>query len=642
MRDLIFSLLGVALLAAAVMAYALALDGPLLFDDMPALTQNTLLQIDGATFDDWRVASLSSDAGPLRRPVAMFSFALNYVASGGFSPAGLKAVNLLIHLVIATLLFLLVVKLLRTPALQRLNAEDERAVALLAAAIWLLHPLHVSTVLYVVQRMAQLSTLFVLLGLLVFVRYRLRWAEQGASPGELLAATLWFSIIGAFAVFSKENGALLPWLIAVTEVTLFRGMWQGRARWALVRAGWLVFVIPLLLVLLIFLFSPEIIVASYGSREFTLSERLLTQVRILWQYAAWFFIPNITDMGLYHDDIALSKSLLQPWTTLLAILCWVVALCGAWLLRSRYPLILFSVLFYLVANSMESSFWPLEMVFEHRTYLPSVALALLAAAAFYKIARFSTRVRFSVIALGPLAILFFLLLARTSNWSEEVSYSRYNAANHPGSVRAKFLYGNALFKQYQRRDELDLSEEEVRALVTASRHNFVLAHRADVTDVAPYGMLYQIDNVFFSEMPNRVDWLDKMARVLQTRRLQPSDITALRSMTEFFGSGAGSEDVARFLLILDDLISRYPTNTKLLIAKYRLLQALYPGQSEQLLAILEQAVAIGSRSTYPYQFLLRQYASTGDVAAAYEAAGQWMRLDSKRRELPALRRAVPN
>jgi hypothetical protein len=311
-------------------------------------------------------------------------------------------------------------------------------------------------------------------------------------------------------------------------------------------------------------------------------------------------------------------------------------------LRVRYPLILFAVLFYLVAHIMESSFWPLEMVFEHRMYLPSVALSTLAAVALYKLARFSTQVRFRVIALGSLSILFLLLCARVSNWSDEVSFSRYNVANHPGSVRANFLYANALFKKYQERDKLGLNEEDVRGLVTTSRHYFILAHEADVTDIAPFGMLYQIDTVFFPELPDRVDWMDRMARVLQTRRLQASDITALRAMTEFFASGAGAGDQERFLSILDNLIARYPTNTKLLFVKYKLLRALHRNQPERLLALLEQAAEVNPNSTFPHQYLLLQYRSTGDTAAAYEAAGQWMQRDQRRRELLTLRRVVPD
>ena len=70
----------------------------------------------------------------------------------------------------------------------------------------------------------------------------------------------------------------------------------------------------------------------------------------------------------------------SPSTTALSLLAWVGAVAVALLLRKRYPLLVFALLFYLVAHSMESTILPLEMVFEHRNYLPSVGVCLLVAA----------------------------------------------------------------------------------------------------------------------------------------------------------------------------------------------------------------------------------------------------------------------
>ncbi|MDE0952819.1 MAG: hypothetical protein OSA45_16295, partial [Halioglobus sp.] len=193
---------------ACMLAYGQALNGPLFFDDVPNLLDNRLVQIDGGALDDWRVAALSSGAGLFYRPVSMLSFAINHAVSGALSPFSLKATNLAIHLMIGALVYFFTLALLAAPALRihRLAANQRPMVAVIAASIWLLHPIHVTTVLYAVQRMAQLSTLFTLAGLLVFVRYRLRWAGSGASPGEVIAAFIWLVLLGLLAVLSKENG----------------------------------------------------------------------------------------------------------------------------------------------------------------------------------------------------------------------------------------------------------------------------------------------------------------------------------------------------------------------------------------------------------------------------------------------------
>ncbi len=198
MGDRAVPLLAIFALLGCLLAYGSALHGPLFFDDVPNLLENASVQIVGGTFDEWRIAALSSDAGVLHRPVAMLSFALNHALSGAFSAFSLKATNLAIHLAVAALVYWLARALLHTPALRGSlqGAGQRQLVAMLAAAIWLLHPIHVSTVLYAVQRMAQLSALFTLAGLLLFTRYRLRWAESGAGPGELAAAFLWLADIG--------------------------------------------------------------------------------------------------------------------------------------------------------------------------------------------------------------------------------------------------------------------------------------------------------------------------------------------------------------------------------------------------------------------------------------------------------------
>ena len=131
--------------------------------------------------------------------------------------------------------------------------------------------------------------------------------------------------------------------------------------------------------MVIFLATPEAISAGYAGREFSLEERLLTQGRLLWRYLAWILLPNITDMGFQHDDIPISTGLFQPLTTLLSLIAWVVLLALSFVLRRRYPLLLLYVLFFLVGHSMESTILPLEMVYEHRNYLPSMPVCLLLA-----------------------------------------------------------------------------------------------------------------------------------------------------------------------------------------------------------------------------------------------------------------------
>ncbi len=429
--------------------------GPWLFDDHSNLLENRSLPVEAEHFDAWRSAAVSSGSGILRRPLAMFSFALNSAWSGELDSVAVKQLNVIIHGLCGLLLFFFFRSLLLSfsdrgggrGAFSTVSpgSGDVELLAGFAALLWLAHPLQVSTVLYAVQRMAQLSTLFVFLGLWYFTAHRRLWAERGASWGELLFTALWLGLITLLAVLSKENGALLPALILVVEVCIFRGCWAGRINATLVRLAWGLLLLPLALLVMVGLLWPEVLQAGYGSRDFSLYERLLTQGRVLWTYVSWLLVPSIDAMGLHHDDVVISTRLLSPPWPLLAWAGWLLALVVAWLLRQRIPLLLFAALFFLVGQSMESTVLPLEMAFEHRNYLPSAGLML---AAVWLIRALFAHLHKPAAGLLIITILYCALLGltfiRVGTWQDEIRLAQVNATNHPASVRANGFYANTL------------------------------------------------------------------------------------------------------------------------------------------------------------------------------------------------------
>lgn len=623
-----FNWLGGLLLLLAVFIYWPGLTGPLLFDDKPALTSNDLVQIDGSVFDEWRTAAVSSNSGMLRRPVSMLSFAANYVASGNFSPTGVKAVNLAIHCVIAVLLYFFfraVIDSLRLAS----DAGISRLLALTAAGIWLLHPLSVSTVLYAVQRMAQLSALFVVAGLLVFMYYRQRWAATGASVGEVLAAGLWLMLLAILAVLSKESGALLPWLVIVLEVCIFRGAWAGLPSPWLRRASWVLLVLPIALVLLILLLSPDSLIGGYVGREFTLEDRLLTQSRVLWRYLGWIVLPNINDMGFQHDDIPLSTSLFSPVTTALALGGWLLFTAAAFALRRCYPLLLLALLFFLVGQSMESTVIPLEMVYEHRNYLPSTLVCLAMAVVLVVPAMRSTRLSVWYPISGAVAILCLLLFVRVTAWSDELTLSRTNLAQHPESSRSNYFYANALLRHYRRADEPGLDERERSEALLLSRHYFERMYQTNNRDVAALVMLFYLDTAYFTQLRDQVDWLGKLDELLATRTLQPSDWNALDMLFELLAEGSDVASEARVLDLLDRLAQRYPRSANVLRYRYEYLASMN-AEPAQLLLLLRQAQVLAPMASWIYASLLREQAREQDIAAMYESARDWLRNDPRR------------
>lgn len=625
-----------ALIIVVAIIYFRGMDGPFIFDDGPAITGNGYLKIDGHEFDEWRTASLSSNSGPTHRPIAVITLAANIVATDGVDAFALKSTNLLIHLACGVLVFLFARIVLRR-GLTRADRELIEWTAVLAAALWLLAPLHVSTVLYTVQRMAQLATLFALAGLVLFAYRREQWRRRGAGTGELVATSLWLLLLLGLATYSKENGALMVWLLPVVEVTLFRGQWAGRDSAVLRWLGWAALLAPLLLLLVVLGLSPDTLLEGYSRRDFNVQERLLTQLRLLWQYLGWMLFPDINTMGFQHDDIALSTGWFQPVSTMLAALGWLLALAAGFWLRRRYPLLLFALLFYLVGHAMESSVWPLEMVYEHRNYLPGVGVFVLLAALLAALSRRVRLVRPRVSGFALIAVLATLLFLRVFSWSDALRLSAVNIANHPDSSRSHYFLAESWLGAYRDGRQNGATEKALGNYLLLARNQFELMHQRNPRDMAALVMLYYMDQYHYPQLQPYNDWFADLEELARDRPLQASDYSALETLVDCFKEGACEEPRERVESLLHTLEARYPGNTRLLALRYRYLKSLDTPLAERL-QLLESMRAASPFDSRVYQFQLLEYADIGDLAGLYEATRAWLAHDPGRRQLTVIRR----
>jgi tetratricopeptide (TPR) repeat protein len=304
----------------------------------------------------------------------MLSFAVDQFAHGG-DVWFFKHTNLMIHALCGALIFWLTGRLLQ----QHTTLAPQRWwLALWVTAMWLLTPMQVSTVLYVVQRMTQLSAFFSLAGLLCYVigrQYQLTEKKRWRGIGLVLSCFfLWLPL----ATFSKETGALLPLLAFMIELYFFRFRASPTDKRLLVIVYGIFLVLPALVVAGKILLDPGFFLNGYGRRDFTLMERLLTESRILFVYIKGLILPDGTALGLYHDDYMKSTGLLSPWTTLVSLLGWLVILILGYLARAKpvVALLFFGVFFYLSAHALESTIFSLELYFEHRNYLPAYGIFL--------------------------------------------------------------------------------------------------------------------------------------------------------------------------------------------------------------------------------------------------------------------------
>ena len=424
-----------------VVAYLPGLRGPFVFDDIYHILSNPAVALESLDLTSLSRAALSNESGPLRRPLAMLSLALtHHFAGGATNTFPFKLTNLAIHLINTGLIYWLSLLLLRQLS-SRPGYSPSRLhtwLPALVAATWALHPLQLTSVLYVVQRMTSLSALFVLVGTITFIYGRLRVQDNRASGYLLMTVGLLTGLTLGLA--SKENAALLPLFILIIEYIFFHGRTRAdrnKLKWFYTLA---VFV-PYTLALLWLLTHLDFILSGYAFRDFSISERLLTEPRILWFYTSLIFYPNIQRFGLFHDDIAVSTSLFQPWTTVLALAGLIVAVTVAAVAMKRRPVLSFSILWFLAGHAMESSFLGLELAHEHRNYLSTFGPIFGIA---YALTQIFERFRAITIPMGVfLLILITLALStyiRANVWRNEDSIAAQLVRNHPQSARAHLMF----------------------------------------------------------------------------------------------------------------------------------------------------------------------------------------------------------
>jgi len=368
------------------------------FDDHSNIVTNRNIKIESLSFDEIQRSFYGMDYtyNRINRPLSYLSFALNYHI-GGTDVFGYHVVNLFIHYLAAVFLFLLTYNTLRLPLLNERYGTIAYAVALLSAFLWATHPIQVTGVTYIVQRMASMAALFYMLAMYLYLKAR---TTKKTKRRIFFFVLCFVSAILSFA--SKENAAMLPFSIFLYDLFLI----QGITRKNITKNLKIVF-IPFIVILLVAVFYNNLssIFNGYDNRPFTLTERLLTQPRVILFYISLFLYPVTSRFALLHD-FSVSTSLLTPWTTVPAIFA-IITIIGIALWRSqKNPLISFCVLFFFLNHLIEGSFIPLEIIYDHRNYLPSMLLSVpFAIVLIYIIHYFSYRKSIQFLMVSGIVIL---------------------------------------------------------------------------------------------------------------------------------------------------------------------------------------------------------------------------------------------
>lgn len=427
-----------ALICLVVLVYLPGITGPFLFDDYTNLSP---IGDDGGV-SSWSTFSqfvFGNPSGPTGRPVSMMSFLID---AQNWPPniASFKYTNIMIHVLSGLMLCWFVNELFQ---ILGLSAQRSAVLALLVAAVWLLHPFNGSTTLYVVQRMTQLMTLFALASLLCYLKGR-RLALTNSKKSLFLLCLCLFPF-ALLSVLSKENGALLLLLIIVFELSIFRSEPPGRAFSIWFRAG---VVAPLTVFFVYLLLSFPDSLAGYEFRHFSLLERLLSQPRFLVSYLGKIVLPIDAGVSLFHDDLPISVSVFSPISTLFSML-FLLGLAAVGLYwRKSQPMLFFGIAWFFVMHLLESTYLPLELYFEHRNYMSMIGPII--AAIWYLNGWMQTswpeNWRWAGIPLVAvtLAILSWTTWQHSTLWGNTGDLMAYWAENQPNSSRAQISFADLL------------------------------------------------------------------------------------------------------------------------------------------------------------------------------------------------------
>lgn len=497
------------------LVYSNSIHGPFIFDDINNILDNNAIKLTNLSIES--ILSAGFDSPHPRRFLAYMTFALNYY----FYQDGVESyhiVNILIHCITGFLIYFFTRATLSLSPLSERYPKN-REIAIFVTIIWLLHPMAAQSVAYMVQRMNSLAAMFYMLSLLSYVHGRISTGNS--------RRLLWFLACitsGLLSFSSKEIAVTLPFFIVLYEWYFFQDLkLTFLKRWPLLVC--LVIVVTAIVVLLP---SASDFLAGYNRRPFTLGERVFTQFRVVVFYISLLVFPHPSRLTINHD-FSLSHGLFDPITTLFSMAFVIGLLVLAIYTAKKERLISFCILWYLGHLVIESSIIPLELVFEHRTYLPSIGLFLLLVAQFYRYTR-SKNLQF--VPLGIIVItLSFWAHERSAVWADSVAFWTDTIKKTPKVAR---LYNN-----------LGVAHEENGDLDKAL-NNYTTAYSLD------RGFYRAVNNIGLIHLEKK-NFEEALRAFNGSKKINPDDVDAYKGLALTYHAMKDQAKYLEFLKIVQEM-----------------------------------------------------------------------------------------
>jgi protein O-mannosyl-transferase len=437
---------GILMLIFSILTFSIysnILNSPFLFDDWIRISKNPNVRLNAFSLEGiWKSAFNKQSSG--NRPVSNITFALNYYFNQ-YDTTGYHIINLILHIVNGILLFSFVRLLLISyfthgdrNTTQQENSFLQTRIPFFTAIIWITHPLHINSVTYIVQRMNSMATMFYLLSLIFYIKGRLAQKLTKCKRQKSVSLPFLFfsSALLAWVVSlgCKQNSAILPFIVLLFEFYFFQDLKQewfiNFRKYALV-----VCCFCFLIGLAYADFNPFLYftkIRDFASHQFTYYERLLTEIRVLIYYLSLIFYPHPSRLTVDYD-FPISHSPIDPLTTILAFIA-IITLIGFSFRSAKIKrIVAFSILWFFGNLLIESSFIPLSIINEYRTYLPSMLVILF----FVMIANHYVKSKQWATVLFMCISVFFSLWTYQRNivWHDEVSILQDSVKKSPHKSR---------------------------------------------------------------------------------------------------------------------------------------------------------------------------------------------------------------
>ncbi len=430
-------LAGLVLLALlGVAVYWNGLNGGFIFDDFPNLVDDP----------DWRLSSLDVESiaqvmgngitGDVGRPLALLSFGINYYFTG-LAPWPMKATSLALHLLNSVLVFALASTLIGRVV--SVSNAQVRMMAFTVTAVWMVHPLQVSTVLYTVQRMEIGGATGVLIALLCYLKAR------SSVPGSRAMLFWWCSAVAGtgFGLAFKETAILIPAYTLLIEVFVLRFRNPDGTRAHALSLLYALGIVGAAVLYFAVILPGALVPERYSARDFSLAGRLYSQPAILLNYLQQIVFPSPESLKFYYDNAEVPPSW-RSSTFIFSMLALVVLSAAAWGGRKRWPLTALGIGWFFASHLLTSNVVPLELAFEHRNYLAIGGIALALVQPLMALMRGWTAEARCTVVVILLSFVAAMGWVQVQTWADPMRLALTLSNRNPDSSRAGYELGRAL------------------------------------------------------------------------------------------------------------------------------------------------------------------------------------------------------